>query len=101
MTFSEIGHSQIPVELKNGATIRVEVAETGREDVSFNLISFQGVTDAIEGLTEAISNSLKKVSPCKTSVKLGLEIGIDQGSLVATIVKGSGKANLEIVIEWE
>lgn len=92
----------IPVELPNGKLIKVEVAAiTGREDVGFDAKSFKGVTDAIEGVAEAITDSLEKASPNKASVKFGLEIQIEQGSLVAAIVKGTGKANLEVTLEWE
>lgn len=34
-------------------------------------------------------------------MKYGLAIGIEQGSLVAAIVRGTGTANLEITLEWE
>jgi hypothetical protein len=91
---------KIPVELPNGSVIKVEVAQTGREDVAFDAKSFKTVTDSIEGIAEAITASLEKVKPNKASVKFGLEISIEQGSLVAAIVRGKGKANLEITLEW-
>ena len=83
MTFAESRSETVPVQLPNGALIKIEVAQTGREDVGFDIKSFQGVTDAIEGVAEAITASLQKVSPSKASVKFGLEIQIEQGSLVA------------------
>jgi predicted secreted protein len=101
MTFTDSRSDTVPVQLPNGALVKVEVTQTGREDVGFDVKSFQGVTDAIEGVAEAITASLQKVSPSKASVKFGLEIQIEQGSLVAAIVKGTGKANLEITLEWE
>ena len=101
MTFTDSRSDTVPVQLPNGALVKVEVAQTGREDVGFEVKSFKGVTDAIEGIAEAVSVSLQKVSPNKASVKFGLEIAIEQGSLVAAIVKGTGKANLEITLEWE
>lgn len=101
MTFPEFRSEMVPVQLPNKALVKVEVSQTGREDVGFEVKSFQGVTDAIEGIAEAITTSLEKVSPSKASVKFGLEIQIEQGSLVAAIVKGTGKANLEITLEWE
>ena len=101
MTFAESRSSTIPLKLPNDALIKVEVAQTGREDVGFDVKSFQGVTDAIEGISEAITDSLEKISPNKASVKFGLEIQIEQGSLVAAIVRGTGKANLEVTLEWE
>lgn len=101
MSFSESYLNTIPVELQNGAIVRVEVAQAGREDVAFDVKSFKGVTDAIEGITESITDSFVKASPNKAIVKFGLEIQIEQGSLVAAIVRGTGRANLEVTLEWE
>jgi hypothetical protein len=33
--------------------------------------------------------------------KIGIELAIESGQLTAVIVKGSGKVNLEIMLEWE
>jgi Trypsin-co-occurring domain 1 len=33
-------------------------------------------------------------------VKIGFEVAVESGQLTALIVKGSGKANLEISMEW-
>lgn len=101
MSFTDSRSNTVPVQLPNGSLIKVEVAQTGREDVGFEVKSFKGVTDAIEGIAEAVTASLQKVSPNKASVKFGLEIQIEQGSLVAALIKGTGKANLEITLEWE
>jgi hypothetical protein len=101
MSFSNSRSSTVPVQLPNQTRINIEVAQTGREDVAFDTKSFHEVTDAIEGIAEAITNSLEKVTPSKASVKFGLEIQIEQGSLVAAIVRGTGKANLEVTLEWE
>ncbi len=92
--------TKVPVEL-NGTIVWVEVAQTGREDVGFDVKSFKTVTDSIQAIASAITTSLETVKPTKASVKYGLEIGIEQGSLVAAIVRGTGKANLEISLEWE
>ncbi len=102
MTFATSNNSSIiPVELPNGTRVNIEVASTGREDVGFDVKSFTDVTDAIESIAEAVTTSLRKAAPTKASVKFGLEIQIEQGSLVAAIVRGTGKANLEITLEWE
>jgi hypothetical protein len=101
MSFADSRSNTVPVQLPNNTLVKVEVAQTGREDVGFDAKSFQGVTDAIEGIAEAITGSLNKISPNKASVKFGLEIQIEQGSLVAAIVRGTGKANLEVTLEWE
>lgn len=101
MSFSDSRSSTVPVQLPNQTLIKIEVAQIGREDVAFDIKSFQGVTNAIEGVAEAITGSLEKITPSKASVKFGLEIQIEQGSLVAAIVRGTGKANLEVTLEWE
>ena len=87
---------RIPVKLPNGTAIKVEITETGRENVSSSTFSFEGVTDALEGITQAVSETLEKVKPNKATVKFGMELSVDSGVLTAVIVKGSSKANLEI-----
>ena len=50
MDFTESRSETVPIQLPNGAVARVEVASTGREDVSFDRMQFQPVADAIEGV---------------------------------------------------
>lgn len=90
----------VPAEL-NGTIVWIEIAQTELEDVGFEVKSFKTVTDSIQAIASAITASLEQVKPTKASVKYGLEIRIEQGSLVAAIVRGTGKANLEISLEWE
>lgn len=100
MLDSEVFTEKVPVELPNGSVIAIEVAETGREDVSYNTFSFGEIAAALEGITTALKDTLEKAKPQKASVKFGLEMSIESGKLTAAIVKGSGKANLEITLEW-
>jgi hypothetical protein len=100
MIESEIITEKVSVKLPNGAIIGVEVTEIGREDVSFNIFSFDEVADALDGITTAIKGTLEKARPQKATIKFGLEMTIESGKLTAAIVKGSGKANLEITLEW-
>jgi hypothetical protein len=101
MTFAESRSNTVPVQLPNGAIVKVEVASTGREDVGFDVKQFQPVADAIEGVVQMIAAPIQKVKPKKASVKFGMELAIESGQLTAIIVKGSGKGNLEITLEWE
>ena len=82
--------------------IKVEATPLGsrEEDVAFSIKPFKEVTDAIEGIAQSIVSSLEKIKPQKASVEFGLEIGAESGQLTALIVKGSGKANLKITLEW-
>lgn len=100
MDRSESRTERIPVELPNGATIQVEVETRGREDVGLDTHSFQELSNILEGLVEALAVPLQKAKPQKASVKFGLEMAVESGSLTAAIVKGAGKANLEITLEW-
>ena len=92
---------QIPVALPNGTIIKVEVTQTGREDVAFDTKPFQQVTDAIEGVIIAVAGTLQRARPDKASIKFGVDVGIDAGQLTALLVKGNTKANLEISLEWQ
>jgi hypothetical protein len=101
MTFADSRSNTIPVKLPNGAIVKVEVAKTGREDAAFDAQQFKPVSDAIEGVVQMIAIPIEKVRPKKATVKFGMELAIESGNLTAVIVKGSGKANLEITLEWE
>lgn len=101
MTFAESRSNTVPVQLPNGAIVKVEVASTGREDVGFDVKQFQPVADAIQGVVQMIAAPIQKVKPKKASVKFGMELAIESGQLTAVIVRGSGKGNLEILLEWE
>ncbi|PSM48460.1 hypothetical protein C7Y66_14660, partial [Chroococcidiopsis sp. CCALA 051] len=62
---------------------------------------FEPVAEAIEGVVQMITIPIQKVRPKKATVKFGMEMAVESGQLAAVIVKGSGKANLEITLEWE
>jgi Trypsin-co-occurring domain 1 len=98
---TEFRTENIPVQLADGSIIKIEVAQTGREDVAFGVKSFASIEKAIERIIQAVSTPIQNAQPDKASVKFGLEIGIDQGSLVAVIVRGTSKASLEITLAWE
>lgn len=101
MTFADSRSETVPVQLPNGAIVKVEVAQTGREDVGFDVKQFEPIADAIEGVVQMIAIPIQRVKPKKATVKFGMELAIESGQLTAIIVKGSGKANLEITLEWE
>lgn len=65
MSFSDSRSDTVPVQLPNGATIKFEVNQTGREDVSFDPKQFQPVADAIEGGVQMIATPFKKPDPKK------------------------------------
>ena len=94
----------IPVELSDGTVVKVEATPIGEQRVAFRSRPFSEATTAIQSLTHEIADTLQSINqeikPDKFSVKMGLEVAIESGQLTALIVKGSGKANLEITMEW-
>jgi hypothetical protein len=102
MTFSNERTETIPIRLEDGTTFRIEVVpQGGKEDIGFAAMSFDSVAQSIEGILKAIAEPVRKARPTKATVKFGIEIQIQQGSLVAAIVRGTGKSNLEITMEWD
>jgi hypothetical protein len=97
----ELKTELIPVDLGDGVIAQVEVIETGREKVSAGTLPFDSVAKAITKISQVVSAPIQAVKPTKATVKYGLAIGIEQGSLVAAIVRGTGTANLEVTLEWE
>lgn len=91
----------IPVKLANGSEIRVAATILGgEEDVAFKLLSFDEVTNTIEGIAGSLNAALQKVKPKKASVEFGLEVAVESGKLTSLLVNGSGTATLKITLEW-
>lgn len=91
----------IKTELANGASLHIQATILdGEEEVSFELPSFKGVTDVLEGIAESVVTTLKKVKPQKASIEFGLEVALESGQLTALLVKGTGTSNLKVTLEW-
>jgi len=100
----ELPTKPIQVQLSDGSLIRVEATLIGEQRVASHTQLFKEVTTVIRSIAKELSSTLQDVqreaSPDKMSVKLGVEIAVESGQLTALIVKGAGKANLEITMEW-
>ena len=90
----------VPVKMDNDTTIKIEVSQTGREDVAIGKFPFNDITASLDGIIQALSETLARAKPTKATVKFGVEVAVESGKLTAAIVKGSGKGNLEIALEW-
>jgi Trypsin-co-occurring domain 1 len=96
----------VPLILPNGVEIRVEAnAPDDREaDVAFSdvaeVFSMENIKGAIEGIAQLVKDSMEKIAPSKASVEFAIEVGLESGKLTALWVKGTGKANLKIAMEW-
>ncbi|MEO1145617.1 MAG: CU044_2847 family protein [Cyanobacteria bacterium J06638_22] len=95
---------RVQVDLGDGVIVQmdVEVGSTGLQEVSGGTrLPFTRVLQGMTKVAEVVAGSIQKVKPDKATVKYGLEIGIEEGSLMAAVVRGSGSANFEITLEWE
>ena len=96
----------VPLTLPNNTLIHVEVTPVKRSkdsDVSFDVtkaLAIDNIQGAIHGIAQTVLDGLRAVAPDKAAVEFGLEIGLESGQLTALWVKGSGKANLKITMEW-
>lgn len=89
----------IPVKVGDDLTVMVEARDLGGEqDVS--TLSFEGVTDTIEAVTQALATSINKVKPDKATLEIGFDIAVESGKLTTLIVDGSSKANLKLTLQW-
>ncbi len=103
MSYDHDQTTSVPVTLANGTTIKFQVSqpETGRQDVAdIGALPFKQVTEALQEIVGNLKETLDRVKPDKASVKFGVEMAVEAGDLTALIVKGSGKGNLEITLEW-
>jgi hypothetical protein len=99
---TEESTSVVPVRLHDGKIIHIEVRDLGgRQKVSdLKDLSFENVIASIEALGNDIVGVLKRLEPQKATIEMGFEIGAESGQLTALLVKGTGKANLKVSLEW-
>ena len=93
----------VKADIGGGRIIQVEVRDplADEADVAINdVLSFAGVAEAIEAITDTVMGALRKAKPDKATVELGLDLALESGALTALIVKGSGSAALTITLEW-
>lgn len=89
------------VDLGDGVIAKAEVTDLGRESVGAGTLSFEGVAKAITKISQFYASSIQEIRPTKATLKYGLAISVEQGSLMAALVRGTGTANLEVTLEWE
>jgi hypothetical protein len=100
----DIMEQLIAVQLSDGTEIYAEVRQLGESKVSDRNFQFDQALAVVQSITKDVAGAIKsaqqQAQPDKISVKLGLEIAVESGQLTALFVKGAGKANLEITMEW-
>jgi hypothetical protein len=92
----------VPLTLEDGTEIHIEATPLDKEEdvSSLEAIPFDKILHLVKGIGKAFSTGLHALNADKASIKLGLEVSLESGALTALIVKGTGKANFEINLEW-
>jgi hypothetical protein len=93
----------VKADLGDGRLIQVEVQTVGSAEADVGIrdvMSFSGVVDTIEALTESLMAALRKAKPDKATLEFGVDVGVEAGALTALLVKGTGTATVTITLEW-
>jgi hypothetical protein len=87
----------------DGTRLYIEaVADGGEQQVSNEVVeSLQTALDSIKAIGHRVAEAAKAIEPDRFSVQLGFSFKLEQGTLVAMLVKGSGSASLTVKLEWD
>jgi hypothetical protein len=98
----EVQH--ISSKLEDGTIIGIETIPSsvkGLAEITSDMEHpFVDITNSIESIAHAVLTTLRKVKPRKASVEFGIEVAAQEGRLFAVVVRGDGKANMKITLEW-
>lgn len=90
----------VDVLLNDGSSAKMEVRQIGEQQVASGMFTFSKVNKIINSVLSDITEALKYNNPDKVTIKLGFELCLETGELTALLVKGEGKGNIEIQLEW-
>jgi hypothetical protein len=93
----------VTAQLEDGTTIHVEARRADPEvEVGIgDILDFKGFAKSLESIVKSLSSALQSVKPDKTTVELGVDIGVESGALTALLVKGTGSGSLKVTLEWD
>ena len=87
----------------DGVRFYVEARQDSTEhEVSSALTEGLGsAMDAIKTLGSHVADAVKAIEPDHFSVQLGFEFKLEQGTLVALLVRGAATANVTVNLQWD
>lgn len=87
----------------DGVRFYVEARQDSTEhEVSHILTEGLGsAMDAIKTLGSHVAGAVKEIEPDHFSVQLGFEFKLEQGTLVAMLVRGSTTASVTVNLQWD
>lgn len=95
--------TEVPVNL-DGTLLYIEaVADLGSEHQVSNQVveSLQTALDSMKAIGHRVAEAAKAIEPDRFSVELGFSFKLEQGVLVAMLVKGSGTGSVTVNLEWD
>src|SRR5215467_1202897 len=99
---SDADASEVEVVL-DGVRFYVETRQDSTEhEVGSTIAEGLGsAMDAIKTLGSHVADAVKAIEPDHFSIQLGFEFKLEQGALVAMLVRGSTKANVTVNLLWD
>jgi hypothetical protein len=96
----------VPFKLDDNTVIRIEARQLVSDEamdsyIAAQIPSFEDITGTIKSIAKSIIAVWNEVQPSKATAEFGIEVGVEPGSVTALLVKGSGKANIKITLEWD
>jgi len=94
--------TEVAVDL-DGVRFYVEARQDSTEhEVGSTLTEGLGsAMDAIKTLGSHVTDAVKAIEPDYFSIQLGFELKLEQGTLVAVLVRGSTTANVTVNLQWD
>lgn len=97
-------HTNIyPISLDDGRRIYVQAREilTHKKVGALNHLNVRELSAVISPIARTVYEAIKDAAPTSASVKFGIEIAVEGAGLTAILVNCSGKANIEVTLEWK
>jgi len=93
---------RVPVDLGGGLTIAVEAVDLGGNEkvADFSNAQLDRVAAQVQAVGRKIGAAIAGVGAKAGKVEFGVELAVESGELTALLVKGSGKATLNVTLEW-
>ena len=87
----------------DGVRFYVEARQDSAEhEVGSTLTEGLGAAmDAIKTLGSHVADAAKAIEPDHFGIQLGFEFKLEQGTLVAMLVRGSATANVTVNLQWD
>jgi Trypsin-co-occurring domain 1 len=94
-----------PVEVElDGTRLYIEAVTGlgGEQQVGNQVVeSLETALDSMKAIGRRVVEAAKAIEPDHFSVELGFSFKLEQGVLVAMLVKGSGTASVTVNLQWD